>query len=90
MKRLDENIRILQRFKINERYLMRKLKVCVNQHDFVSYTNYFTLMIFFVFSSVINEFHNKINKLYVTGNVIESLHDITFCPAILIVITLGQ
>jgi aspartate oxidase len=38
VKRLDENIRILQQFKINELIFGEKikLKVYVNQHDFVS------------------------------------------------------
>ena len=36
MKRLDENIRILQQFKIIEFDEKIELKVYVNQHDFVS------------------------------------------------------
>jgi hypothetical protein len=39
VKRLDENIRILQQFKTNEWYLMKELnliKVYVSQHDSVS------------------------------------------------------
>jgi hypothetical protein len=56
VKRLDENI---------EKKM--ELKVDVNQHDFfcIRYTNSFTLMIYFVFSSrIINEFHNRVSQLY--------------------------
>ena len=44
VKRLYENIRILQQFKINELYLVRKLNF--HGHDF-----------FRVSSGIINEFH---------------------------------
>ena len=65
-KRLDENIRILQLFKINEWYLVRKLNLkfmWISMILYQIYTNSFTLIISFVFPSwIINEFHEYISE----------------------------